>query len=170
MSQKTINITFFFDCSTQKFSLLKSQSGSTPWTVFLTQAYTGKPMFSPFVNNFWTKTDFSTNITNSSVNFTLFVLYSLHNGLALLHKYTPMRALDEVHQSVLVHLSNCWVTLRLAVLCAAQFWLGVPFHWTYLWPQGAVLQVLTLFRGVRFITWRLRCPSLGECQWGLRYF
>ena len=36
--------------------------------------------------------------------------------------------------------------------------------------RGPSLQALTLFGGVGFIAWRLRCPSLGECRWGPRHF
>ena len=36
--------------------------------------------------------------------------------------------------------------------------------------KGPFPQVLTLFGEVWFIAWRLRCPFLGECRRGLRYF
>ena len=87
------------------------------------------------------------------------MLYSLHNGLAPLHKYTSTRVSYAVHQSALACLTSCWVTLRLTVLYAAWFWSGVPHHWTYLWPQGAVP---SSFRGVGLMSWRLRLSSLGE--------
>ena len=37
-------------------------------------------------------------------------------------------------------------------------------------PQEVVSQALTLSRGARFITWRLRRPSLGECWRSPRHF
>ena len=48
----------------------------TQWTVFLTQAHCGKPMFSPFVNFILTKTCISIHITYYSVNFKCFSLLS----------------------------------------------------------------------------------------------
>ena len=52
-----------------------------------------------------------------------------------------------------------WVTLQPAVLWTVRFRSGVPHHWRYLWPQGAVPSALTVFGGVRFIGWRLRHPG-----------
>ena len=49
---------------------------SVTWTVFLTQACSGKSMFSPLVNIFLNKTCFFIHITHSSVNFTWFILLS----------------------------------------------------------------------------------------------
>ena len=42
-----------------------------------------------------------------------------------------------VHQSSLVRLSSCWVTLRPAVLCTARFWSSGLHHWRQPWSQGA---------------------------------
>ena len=36
--------------------------------------------------------------------------------------------------------------------------------------RWAFLQALNLSGGVRFITWHLRCPFLGECWWSPRHF
>ena len=47
-----------------------------PWSVFSTHAYSNKPMFSSFVNIFFTKTSFSEHITHLSVNFTWFAFVS----------------------------------------------------------------------------------------------
>ena len=42
------------------------------------------------------------------------------------------------------------------------------------WPNqasgGLSPRALTLLGGPSFITWYLRCPFLGECQWGPRHF
>ena len=46
---------------------------------------------------------------------------------------------------MLMRLSRYWVKLWPTVLCAGRFWWGVPHHWKYLWPLGAVPQTLTLF-------------------------
>ena len=64
-----------------------------------------------------------------------FMLYSLHNRLALLHKYTSTRASDgSAPIIVLVHLSSGWVTLRPVMLNTARFLSGVLHHRIYLWP------------------------------------
>ena len=36
--------------------------------------------------------------------------------------------------------------------------------------RGLSSQVLTSFGRARFITWHLRCPILGKCQWSSRLF
>ena len=71
-----------------------------------------------------------------------------------------------------------------------QIWLGVSCLWWRLLGQGWLTRVLgnpvftscgrywhtprsqalTLLGGARFIAWCLRCPFLGECWLGLRYF
>ena len=64
------------------FSSLESQCVSTSWTVFLTRARTGKFLFDLFVNIwqklklFLTERCFFMYITNSSVNFAWFALFS----------------------------------------------------------------------------------------------
>ena len=88
------------------------------------------------------------------------MLYSLHNGLVLLYKYTSTRASGSVPISVLVQLSSCGVTLRPTVLCTARFRSGVPQHWRSFWPPGAVPPWLTHFGRVRLIAWGLRRPFL----------
>ena len=50
-----------------------------------------------------------------------------------------------------------------------RFRSSVPWHRRSLWPQGAVPQALTLFGGVRLISWSLRRPSFGECRRGPWY-
>ena len=69
-----------------------------------------------------------------------------------------------------VCLSSCWNALRPAVVSTAWFWSGVPRHWRSLWRQGPFPQALTLFGGVRLITWHLRHPSLAECRRDPQYF
>ena len=59
------------------FSLLESQCVFTPLNVFSTQAHHGKPRFSRVVNIFFIKICFSVHITNLSINFTWFPLFSL---------------------------------------------------------------------------------------------
>ena len=55
-------------------------------------------------------------------------------------------------------------------MSAARIWSGVSNLWTYLEPQGAVPQALTLLGGIRFIAWRLRRHCLEECRRGSRHF
>ena len=107
----------------------------------------------------------------TSVRFGIKLLYSLHSGLALLHKYTLKRALDGVDQTLvfgapLQLLGRTWPV----VLSTARFWWCMPRHWRSLWPQEADPHALTSFGGDRLIAWRLRRLSLGECSRGRRYF
>ena len=55
---------------------LESQCVSIVWTIFSTQAFIGKPMFSPFLNIILTKICFFVHIRYSSVNFTWFALFT----------------------------------------------------------------------------------------------
>ena len=101
----------------------------------------------------------------------LLVFYSLHNGIALLHKYPSTRASDRVHQSLCgyaspvvgSHFSRPCCSLngsgRECLISGNTSGLKGPSH-----------QALTLFGRVKFITWRLRRIYLGECRQSPRYF
>ena len=65
----------------QFFFLLENKCVSTPWTVFLTQARNGKPMFSPFVNVFFYY------MSHSSVNSHFLAIRNLMIDLCLSLKY-----------------------------------------------------------------------------------
>ena len=69
-SLKTVSMNLFTDHCTQNFFFTK-QCVFSIWTVFSIWVHCGKPMFSPFVNNFLSKTCFSVQITHSE-NFTWF--------------------------------------------------------------------------------------------------
>ena len=82
--QKIIIImTFFTDSCTRKFFFtVVSVYLPTVWTVFfLTEACSGKPMFSSFVNIFLTTTCFSVYLTQSFINFSWFTLLTLTKDL-----------------------------------------------------------------------------------------
>ena len=58
---------------------------------------------------------------------------------------------------------NAWCRCRGNPVCTSC---GQP----YLSLRGPSFQALTLLRGAWFIAWRLMCPFLGECWWGLKHF
>ena len=68
-----------------------------------------------------------------------------------------------------VWLSSVWVTFQLAVSCAAWFsWVSLITGYTS-GLRGMSPQALTFLGGVRFITWRLKCPKKGNADgaWGI---
>ena len=93
------------------------------------------------------------------------MLYSQHNRLTLLHKYTSTRESDMVHQS-------SFFVLHFSRLCCALHGSGrvclITGHTFGL--SGASPEALTLFGGVGLIAWRLRHPFLRENWRGPRYF
>ena len=96
-----------------------------------------------------------------------FIELSVNAGLLVWHSYHPVRqgtyqqSSGTRAHSFVAWLSRVWVTFRSAVLCASQFWLGVPHHWIYLWPQGAVPLG---FNSLSFIPWCLRHPTKGKAD------
>ena len=73
MCQRIVSMTFLTDCCVRNIFFTR-ECVSTPWTVILTWACSGKSMFSQFVKNYLTETYFSVHITHSFVNFTWFAL------------------------------------------------------------------------------------------------
>ena len=67
--------------------------------------------------------------------------------------------------------SSWWDILRPAVVSASRICSGVSRLWTYLELLGlSPSQALTLLGEVRFITWSLSHPFLGECRRDPRHF
>ena len=101
------------------------------------------------------------------------MLYSLHNGLVLLHKYTSTIASDVVRQSTCSRLLS-WVAFFCVLWWGAldRLWLRAARFGRVCSTTGYITsglrgpspQALTLFGGVGFIARRLRRPEKGNAD------
>ena len=73
ISQKTVSMTFYTDCFAWNVFFTRESVFPLYRLFFLTHGHCGQPMS---CKDFLTKMYFSINITNSSVNFTWFALFS----------------------------------------------------------------------------------------------
>ena len=101
---------------------------------FLSEQFVGNFIFKEWFVN----TKFSIAIVCTQLNgFKYYhLLYSLHNGIALLHKYTSTERQELTKPPCLVCLSTCWGTLRSAVFWSARLGPVLRQHWRF--PPASV--------------------------------